>query len=53
LLHEAIFHDDDAIAHGHRFNLIVRDVHNRVFDALVDAQKLGAGARAHLRIEIR
>ena len=24
LLHQAILHDDDALTHGHRFDLVVR-----------------------------
>ena len=53
LLNDAILHHDDARAHGHGFDLIVRHVDHRRLEALVEFRDFRAHLNAHLGIEIR
>ncbi len=53
LLHAAAIEQDDAIGHRHRFRLVVRDVHHRHSELLLQLADLGAHALAQLRIEVR
>jgi len=53
LLHDALVHDDDAIAERHRFGLIVRHEDRRDAEPLVQADQLGAHLHAELCVEIR
>ena len=40
------------LAHGHGFDLVVRDVDHRGFELVVEAADLGAHLHAHLGVEI-
>jgi hypothetical protein len=46
-------HDGDAVAHGHRLDLVVRDVDRRHAQLLLDAGDLRAHLHAQLRVEFR
>src|SRR6266545_2836168 len=52
LLEDALAHDRDPGAHGHRLDLVVGDVHERRAHALVKAGDLGACLDAELGIEV-
>ncbi len=45
-------HDDDAIGHGHRLDLVVRDIDRRVVEFVVQAADFEAHVAAKIRIEI-
>ena len=53
LLQLAAVHDRDPVGHAHRLDLIVRDVHHRLADLVLDALELGAHVRAERRVEVR
>ena len=53
LLQQPPAHDRDAVAHRHRLDLVVRDVHRRDRELSLDAQDLGAHLHAKLRVEVR
>src|SRR5918996_4390055 len=53
LLEEAVAHHRDAVAHRHRFDLVVGDVDGGRAQALVKARDLGAGLHAQLGVEVR
>ena len=53
LPHRAEVHDDDAVAHGHRLDLVVRDVDRGRADALLELLELLARRRAQLGVEVR
>ena len=46
-------HHDDAVRHGHGFDLIVSDVNRRGLQALVQLLDLGAHLDAQLGVEVR
>lgn len=52
LLDEAVVHDDDAIAHGHRFHLVVRHVNHGGVETFVEFDEFGAHIDAQFGIEI-
>ena len=52
LLDLAVFQHRDPVAHGHRFDLIVRDVHHRRGEALMQSRELQAHLDAHLGVEV-
>jgi hypothetical protein len=52
LLDDAVFHDDDAVAHGHGLDLVVGDVDHGGLEALVELDDLGAHLDAHLGVEV-
>ena len=52
LLDASGVHDDDAIGHGHRFDLIVRDVDRRVVEFVVQPADFEAHVAAQIGIEI-
>jgi hypothetical protein len=45
-------HEDDAVGHGHCFDLIVRDVDRRVLEALMQCLELDAHLHTQLGIEV-
>ncbi len=53
LLDAAGIHDDDAIGHRHRLDLVVRHVDRRVLELVVQAADLEAHAAAQVGIEVR
>ena len=53
LLQQPPAHDRDAVAHRHRLDLVVRDVHRRDRELPLDARDLGAHLHAQLRVEVR
>ena len=53
LLDIAVAHDDDAVGHRHRLDLVVRDVDRRGAEALVQRADLGAHRHAELGVEVR
>ena len=53
LLNDAVAHDDDAIGHRHRLDLVVRHVDRRCLQPLVQLLDLGAHLHAQLGVEIR
>ncbi len=53
LLEHALAQHGDALAEGHRLLLIVRHVHHRRAQAMVQLDELGARLAAELRVEIR
>jgi hypothetical protein len=52
LLEASVAHHRDATGHRHRFDLIVRDVHERGADPLVQLDELGPGAGPHRGVEV-
>ncbi len=48
----ALVHHDDAVGHGHRFRLVVRDVHDRQRQPLLQVADLLAHLPAQPRVEI-
>src|SRR5207302_9979946 len=52
LLEDAGVHDRDAVAHGHRLDLVMRDVDERGLQLAVELLQLDAGLSAQLRIEV-
>ena len=46
-------HDGDAVAERHRLDLVVRDVHRRDSETLVQLRERSAHADAQLRVEVR
>jgi hypothetical protein len=52
LLDEAVFHHDDARAHGHGLDLVVSDVDHGGLEALVELGDLGAHLDAHFGVEV-
>ena len=52
LLDAAVVHDDDAVGHGHRLDLVVRHVHGRRLQPLVQRLDLGAHRDAQLGVEV-
>ena len=52
LLDASRIHDDDAIGHGHRFDLIVGHVHRRVLEFVVEAPDFETHFRAQVGIEV-
>ena len=52
-MREAVLHDHDPGAHGHRLGLVVCDVDHRRLEALVKLADLGARLDAELGIEVR
>jgi hypothetical protein len=53
LLKVAIAEHGDAVAHCHRFDLVVRDIHGRHREALLELDQLGAGLDPKLGVEVR
>ena len=53
LLDAPIVHDDDAVGHGHRLDLIVRHVHGGRLQPLVQRLDLGAHRDPQLGVEVR
>ena len=53
LLQLALAHDRDAMAHGHRLDLVVRDVDRRHAEVVLELRDLGARLHAQLRVEVR
>ena len=53
LLDLAVIHHDDAIPHGHRFDLIVGDVNHGGLQTLMQLYDFGAHLHTHLGVEIR
>ena len=51
LLDDAVVHDDDAVRHGHRLDLVVRHVQGRRVQAVVESAELAAHELAHLRVQ--
>jgi hypothetical protein len=52
LLHYAIVHNDDAIAHRHRFNLVVRNVNHGRLEPLMELGDLGSHLHPHLGVKV-
>ena len=52
LLDAAVVHDDDAVGHRHRLDLVVGDVDRRRLQALVQRLDLGAHRHAQLGVEV-
>ncbi len=52
LLQDAVVHHCDPVAHGHRLDLIVRDVHRRDPELGVQLDQLEARLDAELRVEV-
>ena len=52
LLQEAAAHDGDPRRHGHRLELVVRDVDHRLADRAVQLDQLGAHVGAQLGVEV-
>ena len=52
LLDHAVLHDSDTVPHGHRFDLVVRDVDRRSAQALVEARQLAPRLHAQQRVEV-
>jgi hypothetical protein len=52
LLDLALAHDDDAVAHRHRLDLVVGDVDRRRLDLALDPGDLRAHLDAELRVEV-
>ena len=50
--HLAVPHDDDAIGHGHRFDLIMRHIDGRGFQPLVQFLDFGAHLHAQFGVEV-
>ena len=53
LLELTEIHDRDPVGHAHRLDLVVRHVHHRLADLVLDALELGAHVRAKRRVEVR
>src|SRR5690349_19080601 len=53
LLQLALAHDGDAVAHGHRLDLVVRYVDRRHTEAALDLLDVRAHLDAQLRVEVR
>ncbi|RYF64383.1 MAG: ATP-binding cassette domain-containing protein, partial [Comamonadaceae bacterium] len=53
LLDDAVVHHDDAVGHGHRFDLVVRDVDRGGLQPLVQRLDLGTHRHAQLGVEVR
>src|SRR5205807_10117947 len=53
LLENAEPHDRDPIPHGHRLDLVVRDVDRRRLERLLELQDLRTSLHTELRVEIR
>ena len=49
----AVAHHRDPLAERHRLDLVVRDVHGRDAETLVQPRQLGAHRDAELRVEVR
>ena len=52
LLDDAVVHDDDAVGHRHRLDLVVRDVDGGRLQPLVQRLDLGAHRHAQLGVEV-
>ena len=52
LLHEAVLHDDDTRTHGHRFDLIVRNVNERGGKSVMDLGDFRSHLCAEFRVEV-
>ncbi len=53
LLEHAVPQDGDALAEGHRLDLVVRDVERRDAEPIVERRELGAHRDAKFRVEVR
>ena len=53
LLDDAVVHDDNAVGHRHRLDLVVGDIDGRRLQPLVQRLDLRAHLHAKLRIEVR
>ena len=53
LLDDAMVHQHDPLAERHRFDLVVRDVDDRRFQALMEPGDFGPHLHAELGVEIR
>ena len=53
LLKQPVLHDGDAVSHGHRLDLVVRDVERRDPELALQRCDLGSRGDAKLRIEVR
>jgi len=53
LLQLAALHHGDAVAHRHRLDLVVGDVHGRGLERLLKLRDLGAGLHPQLGVEVR
>jgi hypothetical protein len=53
LLQHAVAQHGDAVAHGHRLDLVVRHVHGRHLQPLDERLDLAAHRHAQLRVEVR
>ena len=52
LLHDAVVHDHDPVAHRHRFDLVVRDVNHRRLQSLMELGDFRPHLHPHLGVEI-
>ncbi len=52
LLDDAVFHHDDAVAHGHGLDLVVGDVDHGGLEPVVELGDFGAHLDAHLGVEV-
>src|SRR6185295_2565520 len=52
LLEDAVLHDRDPITHGHRLDLVVRDIDDRRSQAPMDASDLRARLYAQLCVQV-
>ncbi len=52
LFHDPVMHDDDAVGHGHRLDLVVRDIDARGLQPLMQLPDLGAHLDAQLGVEV-
>ncbi len=53
LLEDALAHDRDPITHGHRLDLVVRDVHRRDAEVALQLRHVGPHLHAQLGVEVR
>jgi hypothetical protein len=53
LLQHALVHDGDPIAHRHRLDLVVRHVHRRRLQLLLQVRDVRAHLHAQLRVQVR
>src|SRR6266480_3782484 len=53
LLDHSIVQESNAIAHGHRFNLIMGDIHYRCLDTLIHLENFRTSGNAQFRIQVR
>ena len=52
LLHDAVLHDDDSGTHGHRLDLVVRDVAEGRSQSVVELGDLRSHLRAEFRVQV-